>query len=529
MRKAPINSKIGRTGYPGCGNECFVGAERYRACLGADRFLLRETGRAASSFPYTERHLKCVWFDSNLRPDRLHTREGDTVVVEHPGRWNLEAGPDFLGAAIRIEPGRAPKSTDAGPRGKKGGRPAIARRVTGDVEIHISAADWTRHGHSGNRDYDRVRAHVTYFPGYLPSSSLPPGAIQISLKDALSANPFFSFDVIDLAAYPFCSPAMAAPCSKILTAGNTETAGALLDSAGLERMRRKSEKLAVVEREKGPDQMLYEEIMTALGYKRNRRQFRYLAEQMPIEALREESCGSVVSAYALLLGLAGLLPSQLRAGWDAETRRFIRKLWDCWWKHRTRWQNLALEKSAWDMRGIRPQNHPRRRLMAAALLFTSGTSLAAELGKTPLDNPEEWNKRTVELLRPEAGRECYWTSRLGFQSKPRPRPVALIGGARAAAIISNVVIPFLAITRPRASEMEFLAMLAPEEDNSIIRQTANALLGPDHNPSLYRTGLRQQGLIQVFHDFCLNDRSGCAACPLPEMLKKLRPLQGGHF
>ncbi len=519
MDKAPINPKMGRAGYPGCsGNEAFAGAERYRACLGADRFLLRETGRPATSFPHTERHLKCVWFDSALRPANLQTRERDTVVVEHPGRWNLEAGPDFLGAALRIEPGRTPGSPDAGLQKRKGGSRAIARRVTGDVEIHISAADWTRHGHSGNRDYDGVRAHVTYFPGYLPEGSLPPGAIQLSLKEALSANSFFSFDAIDLAAYPFCSPAMAAPCSKIL-AGNAETAGSLLDSAGLERMRRKSERLAAVEQERGLDQVLYEEIMTALGYKRNRRQFRHLAEQMPLEALREESRGSAISAYAILMGLAGLLPSQVRAKWDAETRAFIRRLWDCWWKCRARWQNLALEKSAWDMRGIRPQNHPRRRLMAAALLFTGGTSLAGELGKTPLDNPGEWINRTLRLLRPEAGRECYWTSRLSLQGPPRLSPVALIGGARAAAIISNVIIPFLATNRPQVSETEFLAMLAPEEDNSIIRQTANALLGPDHNPSLYRTGLRQQGLIQMFHDFCLNDRSGCAACPLPEMLK----------
>jgi hypothetical protein len=88
-------------------------------------------------------------------------------------------------------------------------------------------------------------------------------------------------------------------------------------------------------------------------------------------------------------------------------------------------------------------------------------------------------------------------------------------------MISNVVVPFMAATRPETISMALLRRLPPEEDNNIIRQTAYALLGPDRNPSLYRTGLRQQGLIQIFHDYCLNDRSGCRSCPLPEILKRL--------
>jgi len=66
----------------------------------------------------------------------------------------------------------------------------------------------------------------------------------------------------------------------------------------------------------------------------------------------------------------------------------------------------------------------------------------------------------------------------------------------------------------------FLRRLPPEEDNQIIRQTAHNLLGPDHNPALYRSGLRQQGLIQIFNDFCLTDRSRCKDCALLKSLAK---------
>jgi hypothetical protein len=69
----------------------------------------------------------------------------------------------------------------------------------------------------------------------------------------------------------------------------------------------------------------------------------------------------------------------------------------------------------------------------------------------------------------------------------------------------------------------FLRRLPPEENNQIVRQTAHNLLGPDHNPDLYRSGLRQQGLIQIFHDFCLTDRSRCGNCALLKSLAKEPP------
>ena len=36
-----------------------------------------------------------------------------------------------------------------------------------------------------------------------------------------------------------------------------------------------------------------------------------------------------------------------------------------------------------------------------------------------------------------------------------------------------------------------------------IREAAHQLLGPDHNPAMYRSGLRQQGLLQIYFDFCV--------------------------
>ncbi len=42
-----------------------------------------------------EKLVRCLWFDQRWRPSPLRTLDGREVIVHSPGRWNLQAGPDF--------------------------------------------------------------------------------------------------------------------------------------------------------------------------------------------------------------------------------------------------------------------------------------------------------------------------------------------------------------------------------------------------------------------------------------------------
>ena len=463
---------------------CFPRARFYFPAPSPDVHAARERGGRARNYPYSERHLQCAWYDAALRPAQLRTADGETAVVEDPGVWNLEAGPDFLGAAIRLGPDQ--------------------RRITGDVEIHIHPSDWRSHGHRADPRYDRVRIHVTFFPGRLDDSELPPGSVQIALKDSLATNPAFSFENIDLAAYPFAARAATPPCLVELKRWNADDRGLLLDAAGEERLRRKAERLAIRIDQDGCDQVVYEEVMCALGYKQNKTPVRHLAVQVPLDALRRESGGDPVTAYALLIGVAGLMPSDISRRWDAETRAFVRAAWDAWWKLRDRWQPRALPASAWQLGGIRPANHPVRRLMAAAHLFIRSDIAPAQLA-------------SVE--------DGYWSFRMSLGGKKLAAPFALVGQDRADAIRINVALPLAAARGEKETVARELAGEIPAgQDNAIVRQTAFNLFGMDHSPRLYRSGLRRQGLIQIFHDYCMNDRSRCATCTMPELLRAHRGL-----
>lgn len=448
---------------------------------------------------FSERHLQCVWADDRLRPRTLYTVAGEQVQVEHPGEWNTGPGPDFLNAALRVGP--------------------ELRRITGDVEIHIRPLDWQRHRHANDPRYRRVCTHVAFYPGTLPDTELPAGALQISLRPMLDAIPDFSFDNIDLMAYPVAARATPPPCRAAMERLTPTARGSVLDATGESRLHRRAELLQSAMLDRGPAQVIYEEVMAALGYRPNKAPFRRLARLLPLDRLREKAGGDPIRAYALLMGCASLLPDpSSRRNWDDETKTFIRRCWDTWWPLSDEFLTRCIPRSDWVMVGIRPANRPERRLMAAALLFAPATGLPeriAAIAQNPRGVPVDKLLALFDL--PKA---LYWSNRLSFSSVLTKEPVALVGQSRAQAILVNLLLPaFAAMGAPAEAWKPMLDDLPAEETNDLIKQTALRLFGPDHTPRLYRSGLRRQGLIQIHHDYCLGDRTLCAACPFPKTLK----------
>jgi len=474
----------------------FPMAETYQAWLPHPGQLVREAP-STGPFRYSERHLQCVWADSRFRPTALVSTDGEPVRVVDPGRWNLEAGPDFMDATLIIGTGE--------------------RHVQGDVEIHVRPSDWMAHGHAADSRYSRVIAHVTYFPGETAPSSLPAGAIQLSLADRLSATTSFSFESIDVTAYPFARVRETPPpCATVMCAWPPEKRAAVLEAAGQQRLLQKALRMADRAQASGADDLLYEELMGALGYKHNATPFRMLAQRVPLDALR--SAPSPLDAYAILAGVSGLLPPTFASRWSDDAKRFMRSVWDSWWKQQDRWERRIMTADEWRRAGVRPQNHPLRRMAAAVAIFHPAKSIAEDILHVDAGNAEGWRRAVMEHLRPDDATE-FWGQHLGLSAPKRDQPVALIGTRRLSSILSNVIVPFCAAAGKNVSGL--LAAIPPEEENTHTRNAADVLFGRDHNPALHNTsGLRQQGLMQIFHDFCITDRTGCRECPFPKALRE---------
>lgn len=461
-------------------------AHHYRQLTRTAPFILRET---ASGFELSERHLQCLWYDPSIRPKQLVTNTGETVRILDPGRWNLEAGPDFIDAVIQVGPDQ--------------------RHLKGDIEIHIHPADWEAHRHANNPDYNQVIAHVTYFPPDHRPKGLPTPAVEIALQNPIDTTSGLYLEDIDTTAYPYGPSQSPCPCATILAELPARSRMELLESAGAYRLEKKANNFIAMHRTHSLETIAYRETMAALGYKQNTVVCRKLAALVPLARIRKLP---PLEAYACLTGSAGLLPNAPSPRWTQEAQVFIRKVWDQWWPIQRSHQ--ALSPKTWTLSGLRPQNHPLRRMAAAASCFSaSAQDLIPQINQIAQELTP-W-VHVSDIFKPAEPLQ-FWTFHLSLASPRKERPIALIGEARLAAWWNNIAVPLLAAQDHDPSELT--KKLKPEQINSHMREAAHRLFGFDHNPKSYRkNGLRQQGLLQIFHDCCLKE---CHDCSLHQNLRQ---------
>jgi len=442
-------------------------------------------------FRWTERHLQCIWFDESYRPSELRLSSGENITVIDPGSWNLEAGPDFINAKIMVNPG--------------------SRILSGDVEIHIYPTGWDHHRHSLNSDYDNVILHVSWF-NTPHAKTLPPNTLTLSLSEKMLARPWIALDDIDIKAYPHNTlPKTPRPC-QIFLESHPDYAEAILLAAGYHRMQNKALTIArQLEDRADREQIFYEEFMSALGYKNNKLAFRALAKHIPLSLLKESRDHNL----ALLLGCAGLL-AQADTIQDPEASAYVRSLWDIWWKSEL---ETMPEEIGWTLHGLRPSNHPVRRLAAAAALFSGKPDMMHRFDQI---NPKGSGKIWIDQILNIIHASCqwpFWNTHLLFGSTPKEKQsYTLLGAKRSSAILTNVIIPFYAAEK--RVPLNTFKNIPPEDISSPMKTAAFYLLGRDHNPAFYsKNNLLQQGLLQIYLDFCLPARSSCEECRLYERIK----------
>jgi hypothetical protein len=278
---------------------------------------------------YTEKDLQSLWEFQRFVRDLLITEDARRVRVEFPGVRGGGRGPDFLGARIVI-----------------GGE-----RRSGDVELHLVPSGWRDHGHGGDGAYAGVILHVVLRRDRFP---VPSGDAPILVLE------------------PYLFPA--APPAGVETEGDLGMEGEAWFAERRSRMGRALERAAA-------DQVLYREILVALGYRQNKAGMAELARRCPLASLEGDS-GAIEAQ--LMRGAAGMPPAM------------------------------------WRLRGVRPANHPWRRLSGMARFLAA----AREGG---LARGLEARSSSLEAM-------AAWLD---------PDGTGLIGRGRALEVALNVFVPFL--------------------------------------------------------------------------------------
>jgi hypothetical protein len=177
----------------------------------------------------------------------------------------------------------------------------------------------------------------------------------------------------------------------------------------------------------------------------------------------------------------------------------------------------VLPKETWRLHGIRPANHPHRRLGAAMALLKRHKNLL-EKATGAIESGGDPGKLFLQV------RDDYWSYHFTLGGKTQRKPVELIGESRAEEIVANIVLPFVAALdddRLRAKAKARYDSLRAAPSNSILRLAGQQLFETPATASrLLKTTRQQQGLMQIFQDFCLNDKSACRQCQFPELAKR---------
>ena len=436
------------------------------------RLVARETSDFARTLP--EHELQSLWFSGAFGRDFLAT-DGRSVRVVQFGIWNHESGPDFAEAAVSIAGGPVER---------------------GHIELDPDVRDWERHGHATNPAYDGVVLHVFFERGEAESfvrTSQHRLVPQVRLSLAMIDEPPVQ--------QPEAKPGRCVGPLRNLPEAKVRD---VLRDAALFRMRRKGAALMRVEEIHGADEMLFQALAGTLGYKSNKLPFTLLAQRLPLKALR----AAKEQAAALLFGVAGFLDQKDLAPFDSPTRVYLRGLWEQWWPRRAEFERLTVPRPLWKMSGQRPMNHPQRRLAALAQLVAQWPRVRALRVACLSDAIYDF---CAELS------DEYWDVHYTVTSKPSAKRMALIGETRVTEMLSNVFFPLALVNHPERWA-EF-SQLPAALSNSRVEIAALRLFGD--NPlgqELLKKAAFQQGLLQVYEDFCQRDASDCQRCLFPEQV-----------
>ncbi|MBA2431942.1 MAG: DUF2851 family protein [Chthoniobacterales bacterium] len=426
-----------------------------------------------------ELELQARWFAGDFGK-QFRSVCGKEIEVVQFGTWNREAGPDFQNTAIRIEGGEV---------------------LRGSVEFDLSDRSWETHGHATNPSFEDTVLHVFVHASehaFFTRTPAHRNVLQVrvdprALPESFAAN------------VPLARPGR---CQAPLHGLPEERVRGVLDGAAEFRLQRKTARLRRMLEMHGRDETLFQELAAALGYKQNKLPFTLLAQRLPLATLRPQG----EETEALLFGGAGFLEAPDLSVYAGETRTYVRTLWDRWWPHRDSMQRLVLPAALWRLGGARPLNHPQRRLGALAAVAGDWSGFIHSLGEKPAAAGAV-RKFLLGIRHP------FWEQHYTLTSARAPQQMAMIGASRVAEILANVVLPFLAA---RGVEVwPAYAELPAQLTNRRLETAVTRLFGGDpRRRQFVRSVAHQQGLLQIYEDFCLQDGSDCAHCPFPEQMQR---------
>lgn len=412
-----------------------------------------------------EQLLHYVWKHKLFPLMPLQTTSGQPVEVIDPGLPNMNAGPDFFNAKLKID----------------------GTLWVGNVELHTHASDWFRHGHDRNAAYDNVILHVVGNSDceVRRANGDPVPQLLLHCPDDVRRR----YDELQRTEiYP--------PCHSILTSLPKLAVHSWLSALQVERFEQKAHAIAArLERYNNHwEDVFFITLARNFGFGLNGDAFETWAGHLPFRAV-DKHRDSLFQVEAFFFGQAGLLEEE---GQEDDYYRKLRKEF-LYLRHKFELSG-PMPDNRWRFLRLRPGNFPHVRLAQLAWLYHKEQSLFSRV--MAVETPEAAKKILSAQVSP------YWEEHFTFR-KSSPRREKRLGENALNLILINTVIPFLygygmhkADERLCDRATRFLETLKAE-NNRVTRLWDGAGL------PVY-TAADSQALLQLQKEYC--DRKDCLRC-----------------
>lgn len=406
---------------------------------------------------------------------------GERVRVIDPGVLNRDSGPDFFNAKVKIGD----------------------RTWAGNIEIHMKASDWHRHGHDNDPAYDNVILHVVAVSDSIivrrDGSEIPQMAVSLP-KNFFQTFAYLTSSIPEIRC--------ASHIQEIDGIRRTDW----LESLTLERLQQKAMRVEEILHDSHGDwnSVCFMTLARGLGFGLNSLPFEMLANSINLNHLRRHA-DNIIQMEAIFFGQAGLLDQMLYRD-DQRYQLMVRE-----------YQFLArkygmkpIPKSCWKFSRTRPQNLPYRRIA----LLAKGMAESPDLLNRIINSDGDEDKlRSLFLWKVDP----YWSRRLTFGSDAQsPANPPSLSDASINILLINVVAPILYAYALMHSDHEMkdsalnLLTSLPPEKNAIVRNWQQLGLQP-------KDAAASQALIHLRKEYC--DRHDCLRCRFGAHLLRLSSLR----
>lgn len=415
-----------------------------------------------------ESFLHFIWQFQKFNTIELTTSDRQPLQIYSIGNYNTDAGPDFLNAKLLIGD------------------------ITwyGHIELHLKSSDWNRHKHQHDEGYNNVVLHVVWEHDEEVQSASGQVLPVLELQERIKP------DLLRKCNQLIKNPEKI-PCASQFHQVRNIAKLAMLDQAGVARLKQKSEKvLHQLAKNNGSwEETVYQLLAKNFGFKTNEDSFLKLAESVSHKILIRHA-EQEKESEALIFGMAGFLVGS-EDNYHGELRKEFNYL-----SKKYKLEELAMIRAEWKYLRLRPGNFPTVRLGQFSAFFRKNSKC--------FDQFIHYTDQKELLALFDFDVSKYWKEHYDFGKKSK-RAVKKLGKSSIDLIFINTVAPLLAAYSQYTDDHTYMdkaiALLqnVKPEKNHIITMWENL----DFKA---KDAFDSQALIGLRNEFCLKKK--CLSCKI---------------